>query len=81
MDQGAAQALPIFQVSNRLQSGLLEITIKQHVSDRTDWRKMLKSDAEPLDLKVIRDDLIDQCSAEIATIKDEQGNDAIQEFD
>ncbi len=81
MDQGAAQALPIFQVSNRLQSGLLEITIKQHVSDRTDWRKMLKSDAEPLDLKVIRDDLIDQCSAEIATIKDEQGNDAIQELD
>lgn len=81
MDQGAAQALPVFQASNRLQSGLLEMTIKQHVSDRTDWRKMLKSDAEPLDLKAIRDDLIDRCSDEIATIKDEQGNDAIQELD
>ena len=81
MDQGASQALPIFQVDNRLQSGLLEITIKQHVSDRTDWRKMLKGDAEPLDLKAIRDDLIEQCSAEVAVIKEEQGGDAIQVLD
>ena len=81
MDQGAGQALPIFQVSNRLQSGLLEVAIKQHVSDRTDWRKMLKADAEPLDLKAIRDDLMHQCSAEIATIKGEQGAEAIQVLD
>ena len=81
MDQGASQALPVFQVENRLQSGLLEMTIKKHVSDRTDWRKMLKADAEPLDLKMIRDDLIEQCSAEIAAIKDEQGDDAIRAVD
>ena len=81
MDQGAVQALPVFQVDNRLQSGLLEMTIKQHISDRTDWRKMLKADAEPLDLKVIRDDLIEQCSAEIATIQDAQGSDAIRVLD
>jgi hypothetical protein len=81
MDQGASQALPVFQVENRLQSGLLEMTIKKHVSDRTDWRKMLKADAEPLDLKAIRDDLTEQCSAEIAAIKDEQGDDAIQAVD
>ncbi len=53
MDQGAAQALPVFQVATRLQSGLLEVALKEFVSDRTDWRKMLKSDAEPQDLKVI----------------------------
>ena len=81
MDQGAGQALAIFQVANRLQSGLLEVVIKQHISDRTDWRKMLKGDAEPLDLKAIRDDLMEQCSAEIATIKEEQGADAIQALD
>lgn len=81
MDQGAGQALPIFQVDNRLQSGLLEMALKQHISDRTDWRKMLKADAEPMDLKAIRDDLVDQCSAEIAAIKDEQGSDAIQLLD
>ena len=81
MDQGAGQALAIFQVANRLQSGLLEVVIKQHISDRTDWRKMLKADAEPLDLKAIRDDLMNQCSAEIATIKEEQGGDTIQALD
>jgi len=81
MDQGAAQALPIFQVDNRLQSGLLEVAIKQHISDRTDWRKMLKADAEALDLKAIRDDLMEQCSTEIADLKETQGNDAIRALD
>jgi len=78
IDQGAAQALPIFQVANRLQSGLLEMVLKKHVSDRTDWRKMLKSDAEPLDLKVIRDELLAKCSTEIANIKSEQGEASIE---
>ena len=73
MDQGASQALAVFQVATRLQSGLLEVALKQHVSDRTDWRKMLKADAEPLDLKALRDELLDKCSNEIATIKSEQG--------
>ena len=81
MDQGAGQALPVFQVANRLQSGLLEVALKQHVSDRTDWRKMLKSDAEPLDLKSIRDELTEKCAEEIAAIKNEQGEGAIQAID
>lgn len=81
IDQGASQALPIFEVANRLQSGLLEVVLKQHVSDRTDWRKMLKSDAEPLDLKAIREELLDQCSNEIAQIRSEQGEAAIKQID
>ncbi|MFT5112754.1 MAG: hypothetical protein ACI8P9_002082 [Parasphingorhabdus sp.] len=51
MDQGAMQALPIFRVGNRYQSGLLEVVIKKYVTDRTDWRKMLKNCVEPVDLK------------------------------
>ncbi len=81
IDQGAGQALPIFKVANRLQSGLLEVVLKQHVSDRTDWRKMLKADAEPLDMKAIRDDLLSQSAAEIETIQQEQGAEAIQLLD
>ncbi|VAW53118.1 FIG00953934: hypothetical protein [hydrothermal vent metagenome] len=81
IDQGARQALPIFKVANRLQSGLLEMVLKQHVSDRTDWRKMLKFEAEPLDLKAIRDDLLNKCSAEIAVIKSEQGAASITAID
>ncbi len=81
IDQGAAQALPVFKVATRLQSGLLEVVLKQHVSDRTDWRKMLKADAPALDLKTVRDELLDKCSNEIARIKSEQGETAIQTVD
>ena len=81
IDQGAGQALPVFQVANRLQSGLLEMVLKKHVSDRTDWRKMLKSDAEPLDMKAIRDELLAECASEIAEIKTAQGEDAIVAVD
>jgi len=81
IDQGASQALPIFQVDNRLQSGLVEVVFKQHVSDRTDWRKMLKAVADPLDLKAIRDDLLDECTHDVAIIKSQQGEAAIQEID
>ena len=81
IDQGATQALPIFQVANRLQSGLLEVVLKQHVADRTDWRKMLKADAEPLDLKALRDELLEKCSTEIIEIKNEQGENAIQQIE
>ncbi len=81
IDQGAGQALPIFKVSNRLQSGLLEVVLKQHVSDRTDWRKMLKADSESLQLKDIRDELLAKCTDEIAAIKNQQGEDSIQAID
>ena len=81
IDQGAGQALPVFQVENRLQSGLIEVIMKQHVSDRTDWRKMLKGDAEPLDMQAVRDELLDKCSSAIDTLKTEHGEDAIRTVD
>jgi hypothetical protein len=81
IDQGAGQALPIFQVATRLQSGLLEVAIKEHVSDRTDWRKMLKGEAEALDLISIRDELLEKCSAEIEAIRVEQDGAAIKQID
>lgn len=81
IDQGAGQALPIFRVANRLQSGLLEMALKQHVSDRTDWRKMLKSDAESLDLKAIRDDLLGKCANEIDVIREQQGESSVEAID
>lgn len=81
IDQGATQALPVFEVDNRLQSGLLEVALKQHVSDRTDWRKMLKGQADEVDLYETRDSLLDSCGAEIAGIRKQQGEDAIRTLD
>lgn len=61
LDQGAAQALLWFQVPNRHQAGLLEVAIKRHVADRTDWRKLLKGEPEPHNLKARRDELWERC--------------------
>ena len=58
IDQGATQALQIFKVKTRLQSGQVEIALKQHVGDKTDWRKMLKGSAEPKNLEEERDKLL-----------------------
>ncbi|EEF79942.1 DUF2797 domain-containing protein [Methylophaga thiooxydans] len=78
IDQGATQARPIFRVKTRYQSGLVEVMFKNHVSDRTDWRKMLKGDAEPLDLTMVRDRLVAECADEIKTLQQQFGDDAIQ---
>lgn len=50
IDQGATQGLVIFRVQNRYQAGLVETTIKQHMSDKTNWQIMLKSNNNPLPL-------------------------------
>lgn len=65
MDQGAVQALPIVHVQSRYQAGMLEVMLKQHVSDRTDWRRMLKGDPEPADLAARRDTLLAACGDEV----------------
>ncbi len=77
MDQGATQALPILRVQNRFQSGLVEVALKQHVADRTDWRKMLKGAAESVVLEQVRDELLASCAAEIKELKGRFGDAAI----
>jgi hypothetical protein len=50
IDQGALQALPVVRVSKRYHSGLIESAFKKLISDRTNWRTMLKNEVESLDL-------------------------------
>ena len=57
IDQGALQALPILRVSKRYYSGLIETAFKKHISDRTNWRTMLKNEVESLDLYQIFESL------------------------
>lgn len=77
LDQGAAQALPIMRVNSRYHSGLVEVLFKQYVSDRTDWRKMLRGPAEAIDLIQHRDQLLTECAAEIDALRQQLGEDAI----
>ncbi|MGZ4998608.1 MAG: DUF2797 domain-containing protein, partial [Methylobacter sp.] len=78
IDQGAVQALPIFKVQSRHVSGLVEIAIAKHVSDKTSWQQMLKGKAEPIDLIAKRDELIAVCEAELAEITRRFGQQAIE---
>ncbi len=50
IDQGATEALPIFEVDSRYHSGLIEVLLAQHLADKTNWRKMLQGAPKPLDL-------------------------------
>lgn len=50
IDQGAIQAIPILRVSKRYHAGLVEHAFKRHVSDKTNWRNMLKNQVEEIDL-------------------------------
>jgi hypothetical protein len=50
IDQGAIQAIAILRVTKRYHAGLIEHAFKQHVSDRTNWRNMLKNEVDEVDL-------------------------------
>ena len=78
LDQGASQALPIFRVATRQQSGLVEDLLRSQVADRTNWRALLKGDAVPLDLPAIRDQLLESCAEGIAALQQRFGLQAIQ---
>ena len=69
IDQGATQALPLFKVKTRLQSGQIEMALKQHVSDKTDWRKMLKGQADIKNLHEERERLMKAAESEINAVK------------
>ncbi len=51
IDQGAILALEFARTPNRYSAGLLEVALKDHIADKTNWRKMLSgSDQGDADL-------------------------------
>ncbi|MNZ26942.1 hypothetical protein D3C78_441490 [compost metagenome] len=78
LDQGASQALPIMRVATRQQSGLVEDLLRSQVPDRTNWRALLKGDAEELDLVAIREQVFDACADGLRELQGRFGLQAIQ---
>lgn len=78
LDQGASQALPILRVATRQQSGLVEDLLRSQVADRTNWRALLKGDAEAVDLVAVRDQLFGSCAEGISILQERFGLQAIQ---
>ncbi|SUD84123.1 Protein of uncharacterised function (DUF2797) [Stutzerimonas stutzeri] len=78
LDQGASQALPIMRVATRQQSGMVEDLLRSQVADRTNWRALLKGDADPIDLIQTREDIFDACADGLRALQQRFGLQAIQ---
>ncbi|MFY9243337.1 MAG: DUF2797 domain-containing protein [Polaribacter sp.] len=57
IDQGAHEAIEIVEVPNRYLAGITEVALKEHVADKTNWRKMLQNDIEDENLVAWREKL------------------------
>ncbi len=58
IDQGAVEGLVIAETPYRQAAGLIEIALKNYISDKTNWRKMLTNDLIADKLEDVRDELI-----------------------
>lgn len=50
VDQGAIEGLPIVEVSNRKDSGIIEDNLGKLIPDKSSWQKLISSDSEEIDL-------------------------------
>ncbi len=78
IDQGANQAIPIMKVSNRYQSGIVEVAFKEFVYDKTNWRAMLKSDAAVIDMEAEKERLMHEVKDKLADILQQYPADEIE---
>jgi hypothetical protein len=46
IDQGAHAAIILAETPNRFLAGVLEVALKNHFSDKTNWQKMLKNEVD-----------------------------------
>lgn len=61
IDQGASKAIILAETENRYQAGMIEVNLKQFVSDKTPWQRMLKNEvATNIDLVESKDILLDK---------------------
>ncbi|MFC3033174.1 DUF2797 domain-containing protein [Pseudoalteromonas fenneropenaei] len=81
IDQGATQAVAIFKVQTRLQSGLVEVALSEFVADKTNWRNMLKDVAVELDLKAEAERLKPLIANKLQELTALYGDSAIEALD
>tara|TARA_B100000315_G_C14431691_1_gene520433 strand:+ start:106 stop:876 length:771 start_codon:yes stop_codon:yes gene_type:complete len=66
MDQGAWQAIKLAKTPNRYIAGLIEVALKEHISDRTQWQRMLKNQlVEGVDLRDNKNEMLGHLSADL----------------
>ena len=57
IDQGAVEALILAKTPYRQAAGLIEVALKKHISDKTNWRKMLQNNLSERSLIDVKNEL------------------------
>lgn len=65
IDQGAVEALIIAETPYRQAAGLIEVALKDFISDKTNWRKMLTNEIAPGELEDAREYLLENVPSEL----------------
>lgn len=65
IDQGAEYAIQLAETENRYQAGLIEAALKQHMADKTNYRKMLGSTAPFEDLSLRKKEIVELIPQEL----------------
>jgi hypothetical protein len=52
IDQGAVKVIELARTPNRYLAGLVEVSLKEHMDDRTNWRRML-ADVDPSSIDMV----------------------------
>ena len=70
IDQGATDAIVFARVPNRYTAGVVEVAMKEHLTDRTNWQRMLKNEVIDADLAETKASLVDSLDAELRQFVD-----------
>lgn len=63
VDQGATKAVAIWEVNSRKEAGEVEVFLKDYLTDKTNWRNMLKGLEAEEDLEFKRDEILEICES------------------
>ena len=81
MDQGALEALPLFEVPHRRVSGYVEVKIAEHIADKTNWRQMLMGICEKMPLQEMAAVLKKTIQNDLQDIRQKFGEHAVKELE
>jgi hypothetical protein len=57
IDQGAVKAIKLAETPNRYLAGMIEVSLKDHLTDKTNWRKMLMNIYPDIDLLAKKEEI------------------------
>lgn len=58
IDQGASEAIILAEVPYRQLAGAIEVQLKDHFTDKTNWQRMLKNEVTAIDLLETKEDVL-----------------------